>query len=1409
MFYSQFILAKKGPLGTIWIAAHLERKLRKNQVADTDIGVSVDSILFPEVPIALRLSSHLLLGVVRIYSRKVNYLFDDCSEALLKIKQAFRSTAVDLPPEESTAPYHSITLPETFDLDDFELPDSDILQGNYVDHHVSTREQITLQDTMDGVVYSTTQFGLDERFGDGDTSGLDLDEEIFLNKVTAPGRDGITQASDAETHASVQGMIQLDLDNNHQGNNGNSEVMVATGGLNQCDGIAGNNAGNTDFVEYAQAPCTPGLVEEPNLSKTQEASACDDQLELGEEPNLSNIQETLACDDNLESDDHNMTDFPTIENMMNMTSNSDLHHTNENAMSCSLMNDMNPSTLLEGQEINQLESRRDSPSTTTAGDPLLGKPVNSFCSVSEFPDRNFTSFDGVNGLQVLGAQEINQPKSSEDSPSIARDPCLADPVNSICSGSEFPDRNFTSFDGVNALQVLQNEVYSNGKPGIDSIDGAHADSVGLQGGGLDEAVSSPTFSHEVRVLEDPFDCFWSKIENSKSCVSTPCQPVPESVDPDVSNNVENAGNTEKSCPPTNSLASNIESLARQDFQSPEKFEVCQDPKDSKNLNPIFDDMLAATDMHVLRPCTHLNQLSNLNPGYELSVAPHLLSGVPGICSTETSGRDEVLHGPGTSTEVQGEGFHATDFVKQVVEENKSTERALSADIHADINKLNDQVHNVISRNIRLENIDGSENSELPALEKLLSVREGLAYLEGNLLVESTPDKAHSMSVDGGDAGINIISGKKRSFTESTLTVQSLNSIESLGSKRVKESVPDDNDLLSSILGGRRSSVLKMKSTPTPPSEITRMKRPRSATRFCASKRRVLVDDAMVLHGDVIRQQLTTSEDIRRIRKKAPCTRPEIWMIQKEFLEDEIFSEPIFTGLSRGLSLLHSQTYDLSKIMASQNVAHNPFLESTVHLNFSLEKDETNPFEAANDLEVSMELNVNREIGMVGINESIVYRNDVEARPPENQQAEDHVLKSQDYATQMQMEAIHVIQEPLNSPQEHFHYATQMQMEAIHVIQEPLNSPQEHFTEIAEIDSNGASALVVDAVSSATDLGVVAASSEEFGLGNTNKMPADSIVPSTLLDKESAGDCSVQMDATGVPPDQNLDAQSVEMEASVVHISSGKGVGAIKIAEESDDSAAVGGTESRARDELLLDGTEIGASVEIGFDMNAASFAYSRDGNPSLAISPDTSKLSDQVVVAIDQAKEEFSQNELRVLNEDGVLAAEFDNGGKNQTSYGSTKEPELVDAYPVEPDVCLKNASSNDDVYPGSQESDLPCAMDSEIAVTDHTDFVDHGGFLMQMMMTLLKKMKIPCQMWSIPASLRTVDGLPAPERLPSTLRSCLRRKQSMGGRFFLWTTSWLVKLARRRQGCFLKLWCLKQEITSMWSRGLPLITSA
>lgn len=71
MFYSNQILARKGPLGLVWIAAHMDKQLKRQQVNSTSIPASVDTLLDPEVPLALRLSGQLLLGVVRIYARKV------------------------------------------------------------------------------------------------------------------------------------------------------------------------------------------------------------------------------------------------------------------------------------------------------------------------------------------------------------------------------------------------------------------------------------------------------------------------------------------------------------------------------------------------------------------------------------------------------------------------------------------------------------------------------------------------------------------------------------------------------------------------------------------------------------------------------------------------------------------------------------------------------------------------------------------------------------------------------------------------------------------------------------------------------------------------------------------------------------------------------------------------------------------------------------------------------------------------------------------------------------------------------------------------------------------------------------------------------------------------------------------
>lgn len=64
------------------------------------------------VPMALRLSGQLLLGVARIYSRKAKYLMDDCQEALLKIKVAFRPGLVDMSEDQETVRRDAITLRE-------------------------------------------------------------------------------------------------------------------------------------------------------------------------------------------------------------------------------------------------------------------------------------------------------------------------------------------------------------------------------------------------------------------------------------------------------------------------------------------------------------------------------------------------------------------------------------------------------------------------------------------------------------------------------------------------------------------------------------------------------------------------------------------------------------------------------------------------------------------------------------------------------------------------------------------------------------------------------------------------------------------------------------------------------------------------------------------------------------------------------------------------------------------------------------------------------------------------------------------------------------------------------------------------------------------------------------------------
>lgn len=106
MFYSETLLSKTGPLARVWLSANLERKLSKTHILQSNIESSVNAIVDQgTAPMALRLSGQLLLGVVRIYSRKARYLLDDCNEALLKLKMVCL-----VPPRKVSLDAHDIRL---------------------------------------------------------------------------------------------------------------------------------------------------------------------------------------------------------------------------------------------------------------------------------------------------------------------------------------------------------------------------------------------------------------------------------------------------------------------------------------------------------------------------------------------------------------------------------------------------------------------------------------------------------------------------------------------------------------------------------------------------------------------------------------------------------------------------------------------------------------------------------------------------------------------------------------------------------------------------------------------------------------------------------------------------------------------------------------------------------------------------------------------------------------------------------------------------------------------------------------------------------------------------------------------------------------------------------------------------
>ncbi|KAH8244606.1 hypothetical protein KR038_007559 [Drosophila bunnanda] len=200
MFYEHIILAKKGPLARIWLAAHWDKKITKAHVFETNIEKSVEGILQPKVKLALRTSGHLLLGVVRIYSRKAKYLLADCNEAFVKIKMAFRPGMVDLPEGHREANVNAITLPEVFHDFDTALPElNDIDIEAQFSINQSRADEITMREDYASLSLSLQDDGFGDIGFEAETAEVirgssDINDKLFDS-------DMLTNIESLERHA--------------------------------------------------------------------------------------------------------------------------------------------------------------------------------------------------------------------------------------------------------------------------------------------------------------------------------------------------------------------------------------------------------------------------------------------------------------------------------------------------------------------------------------------------------------------------------------------------------------------------------------------------------------------------------------------------------------------------------------------------------------------------------------------------------------------------------------------------------------------------------------------------------------------------------------------------------------------------------------------------------------------------------------------------------------------------------------------------------------------------------------------------------------------------------------------------------------------------------------------------------
>ncbi|KAA3464222.1 sister chromatid cohesion 1 protein 1 [Gossypium australe] len=195
-----------------------QAKLDRRKANKLDIARLCEEILNPPVPIALRLSSILMGGVVILYEKKVMFLHDDANRFLVEIRNAWKvmNEPTLLPKRKEKAKRKSITLPENDEtsmgftnageleeetsmgfqqynlnmqldqVDDYYITSDPMEDIATNDHHQADDNDITLFDLFQPNSNIRGQFERFEEADEGTQVHFTLDEHIQIPTTPIP-----------------------------------------------------------------------------------------------------------------------------------------------------------------------------------------------------------------------------------------------------------------------------------------------------------------------------------------------------------------------------------------------------------------------------------------------------------------------------------------------------------------------------------------------------------------------------------------------------------------------------------------------------------------------------------------------------------------------------------------------------------------------------------------------------------------------------------------------------------------------------------------------------------------------------------------------------------------------------------------------------------------------------------------------------------------------------------------------------------------------------------------------------------------------------------------------------------------------------------------------------------------------